>query len=123
MVEAFDEGRILHQESQAIDSDDTSASIYRKLLPVTARCASHVLRLFFGPGLPLGEEQTGNSSYHFRRLPFDGLIQPEWSDEQVERFIRAVYFPPFDGAAVLRGSERVLVNSVAELHKKRRQAE
>jgi len=123
MVEAFDEGRLLHQERQAITSDDTSVSIYKKLLPVTALCASNVLRLYFGPGLPLGDDQNGDSSYHFRKLPFDGLIQPEWSDDQVQRFIRAMHFPPFDGAAVFLNDERFLVESVTHLHTLRRRAE
>jgi methionyl-tRNA formyltransferase len=123
MVEAFDEGRILHQEHQTIASDDTSVSIYKKLLPVTASCARHVFRSYFGPGLPSGEEQKGESSYHYRGLPFDGLVQPEWSDHQVDRFIRAMHFPPFDGAAVIIGGERYLVDSVAHLHALRRRAE
>eukprot|EP00931_Biecheleriopsis_adriatica_P053600 TRINITY_DN31406_c0_g1_i1.p1 TRINITY_DN31406_c0_g1~~TRINITY_DN31406_c0_g1_i1.p1 ORF type:complete len:326 (+),score=64.62 TRINITY_DN31406_c0_g1_i1:58-978(+) len=113
MVEDFDAGLLLHQERLTVAPDDTSFSVYRKLLPVTGSCAKKVFSLYFGPtGLPAGEEQTGESSYHFRKLPFDGLIQPEWSDTQVERFIRAMHFPPFDGAAVLIGGERVLVDSL-----------
>lgn len=124
MVEAFDEGRLLHQERQTISSDDTSVSIYKKLLPVSGRCAAEVLRLYFGSGLPVGEEQQhGECSYHRRHLPFGGLIQPDWSDDQVGRFIRAMHFPPFDGAAVLIGEERYLVDSVAHLHTLRRRAE
>ena len=41
-------------------------------------------------------------SYHdisTRSLPFGGLIQPEWSDVQIDRFIRAMHFPPFEAAA------------------------
>lgn len=121
MVEAFDEGRILHQERQAISSDDTSVSIYKKLLPVTAQCVQHILRLYFGTGLPVGEEQSGQSSYHFRGLPFDGLIQSEWSDDQVDRFIRAMHFPPFDGAAVILAGEKSFVDSVDALRELRRQ--
>merc|ERR1719313_2784966 len=123
MVESFDEGKLLHQERLPIADDDTSVSLYKKLLPVSGTCARHVLELFFGAGLPLGEEQKGESSYHFRKLPFDGLIQPEWSDSQVERFIRAMHFPPFDGAAIMLNGERYLVESVAHLQTLRRRAE
>lgn len=123
MVEAFDEGPLLHQERIAISSEDTSVSIYKKLLPVTAHCAGHVFRCYFGPGLPHAKEQQGPCSYHFRKLPFDGLIQPEWSDEQVERFIRAMHFPPFAGAAVLLDGEQLPVDSVAQLHSLRRRSE
>ncbi|CAE7817094.1 wbkC [Symbiodinium sp. CCMP2592] len=70
------------------------------------------VRYFSSEGLPAGEEQKGESSYHYRKLPFDGLVQPDWSDQQVARFIRAMEFPPFDGAAVLVDGKRVLVDSV-----------
>lgn len=116
MVEKFDEGRILHQVRMAIEIDDTSISIYKKLLPVTGQCARSVLALYFGDsGLPPGEEQQGPASYHFRKLPFGGLIQPEWSDTQIQRFIRAMHFPPFEGAAVAVDSGRRLeIGSVQE---------
>lgn len=123
MVEEFDRGRILHQERLAVAPDDTSVSIYRKILPVTAACARQILLLYFGVGLPDGEEQQGPSSYHHRRLPFDGLVQPEWSDDQVERFIRAMHFPPFEGAAMVldvEGGARVPVESVGDYRRLRR---
>ncbi|CAE8642748.1 unnamed protein product [Polarella glacialis] len=112
MLEAFDAGRILHQERIPVAADDTSISVYRKLLPVTGACARSVLALYFGRGLPDGEEQPEGGSYHFRKLPFDGLIQPEWSDSQVERFIRAMHFPPFKGASILIGGQQVAVDSL-----------
>jgi len=122
MVEEFDRGRILHQERLAIEPVDTSVSLYRRLLPVTADCARSVFSLYFGAGLPEGCEQQGPASYHFRKLPFGGIIQPEWPDEQVERFIRAMHFPPFDGAAALIGGERVLVDSLVEYQQLRQSA-
>ncbi|CAE7246124.1 arnA, partial [Symbiodinium sp. CCMP2456] len=116
MVEAFDAGLVLHQERIVVDEVDTAFSVYRKLLPVTARCARQVfLRYFSSEGLPAGEEQKGESSYHYRKLPFNGLVQPDWSDQQVARFIRAMEFPPFDGAAVLVDGKRLLVDSVEEI--------
>jgi len=124
MVEAFDSGAILHQERLSILSIDTSASLYRRLLPVTADCARHVMQLFFGSnGLPAGHEQVGTASYHFRKLPFQGIIQSEWTDEQVERFIRAMHFPPYDGAAMLVNGEKVFVDSLQDVCRIRRESE
>jgi len=123
MVEKFDEGLLLHQEKTPILSDDTSASILKKLLPVTAACAKSVLADYFGSGLHAGEEQRGDISYHFRELPFGGLVQPEWADDQVERFIRAMHFPPFEGATVLIGGKRVEVCSVDSYQNLRHQAD
>ncbi|CAK8986338.1 unnamed protein product [Durusdinium trenchii] len=105
MVEDFDAGLILQQERLQV--------VYKKLLPVTANCARAVFSHYFSStGLPPGEVQRGESSYHYRKLPFEGLIQPEWSEEQVERFIRAMYFPPFDGAALLVNGRPMPVESL-----------
>jgi len=124
MVEAFDSGAILHQERFPILSVDTSASLYKRLLPVTADCARHVFQLFFdSQGLPPGHEQVGAVSYHFRKLPFQGIIQPEWTDEQVKRFIRAMHFPPFDGAAMLVNGDKFFVDSLEDYCRIRREAE
>jgi len=113
LLEHFDSGRILHQERLPVLRDDTAASLYKRILPVTAVCARHVLQLYFSIGLPEGKEQVGEGSYHFRRLPFAGIVQPGWSDEQIERFIRAMHFPPFEGAVVLLSDgERVEVESL-----------
>lgn len=112
MVEDFDAGLIVQQERLPLEPSDTSFSVYQKLLPVTALCARAVLARYFSTGLPPGEEQKGESSYHYRKLPFEGLIQPEWSETQVERFIRAMYFPPFDGAAMLVNGRQMPVESL-----------
>jgi methionyl-tRNA formyltransferase len=122
MVEKFDEGRIIYQERTPLGSDDTSVTLYKKLLPVTGDCVSHVLRLVASDALPEGSEQTpGEGSYHFRDLPFGGEIQPEWDDATAERYIRAMIFPPFKGAVLRSGDRTIEVNSLPELHAARRE--
>eukprot|EP00747_Dinoflagellata_sp_TGD_P168323 gnl/TRDRNA2_/TRDRNA2_194463_c0_seq1.p1 gnl/TRDRNA2_/TRDRNA2_194463_c0~~gnl/TRDRNA2_/TRDRNA2_194463_c0_seq1.p1 ORF type:complete len:323 (-),score=40.31 gnl/TRDRNA2_/TRDRNA2_194463_c0_seq1:80-985(-) len=122
MLEKFDAGCIIHQERYRITADDTSASLYRNMLPVTRSCARHVLSRYFngdehGSGrgcIPEGTAQEGEPSYHYRKLPYGGVIQLEWSDAQVARFIRAMEFPPYEGAVVLVGYRRVPVNSLED---------
>jgi methionyl-tRNA formyltransferase len=122
MVEKFDEGRIIYQERMPLSGDETSASLYKKLLPVTGDCVSNVLRLVASGTLPEGSEQTpGEGSYHFRNLPFGGEIQPEWDDATAERYIRAMIFPPFKGAVLRAGDRTIEVNSLPELHAARRE--
>jgi len=116
MVEEFDEGLILHQERLNISKEDTAFSLYKALVPVTGVCARRMLSMCFDKGLPEGMEQEGPASYNKRHLPYDGLIQRDWSDDQVSRFIQAMVFPPHDGAALLIGDRRVLINSLAEYH-------
>lgn len=115
MVEEFDKGCILHQERIGVESHDTAFSLYKRLLPVTSTCSGRVLARYFAEGLWQGDEQSGEVSYHFRSLPFGGLIQPEWSDVQIDRFIRAMHFPPFEGAAILLpGDKRVVLDTMEE---------
>ncbi len=47
-------------------------------------------------GLP----QVGEPSYYPRKVPSGGVIDPTWPRTQIDRFIRAMYFPPFKGAVV-----------------------
>merc|ERR1712066_639597 len=66
--------------------------------------------------LPTGTPQSelGPGSYHYRKLPFKGIIQEGWDDDKVGRFIRAMRFPGYEGAAVIIGGEKVFVDSVWE---------
>mmetsp|Transcript_52497 Transcript_52497/g.97191 ORF Transcript_52497/g.97191 Transcript_52497/m.97191 type:complete len:290 (-) Transcript_52497:64-933(-) len=116
MMEKFDIGPIICQERFRIAEDETSFSLYKKALPVTATAARAVFSLIFGAGLPAGHPQQGEASYHRRSLPFGGVIQAEWSDVQVERFIRAMVFPPFKGAVVEVEGKQVEVLSLAHYH-------
>lgn len=111
MVEKFDEGCILHQERLAVTATDTSWSLYKRLLPVTADCFRRVMDMYFSGNLPEGtpQDRMKGASYHFRKLPFDGLIQPDWSEERIGRFIRAMHMPPFEGAALVTAEGRRLV--------------
>lgn len=108
MVEKFDEGRLIHAARMPLDGTETSVSIYKALLPVTETCMRQVLELIKAGALPEGEAQEpGSGSYHFRNLPFKGIVQPEWPEERAERFIRAMHFPPFEGACIMvRGEKR-----------------
>eukprot|EP00929_Paragymnodinium_shiwhaense_P093161 TRINITY_DN5327_c0_g1_i1.p1 TRINITY_DN5327_c0_g1~~TRINITY_DN5327_c0_g1_i1.p1 ORF type:complete len:586 (+),score=115.75 TRINITY_DN5327_c0_g1_i1:114-1871(+) len=114
MVENFDEGRVIHQERVAVSEDDNSYTLYRMLLPVTALCVRKVLGMISRGTLPEGTPQIGESSYHYRKLPHDGIIQPEWSDEEVHRYILAMRFPGFEGAAVIIDGKKVFVDSLWE---------
>lgn len=91
-----DTGRIIYQSAFAIESDETQISLYKKCEDRVIECWSAAFTLVQS-GFP-GVEQIGEVSYHPRGCPFEGEIDPKWSDTQVERFIRAMYYPPMPGA-------------------------
>lgn len=96
MTLEIDAGNILREGGVPILDADTAYSLYHRVLLSGIYHLSQVLELIEG-GKP-GVEQHGERRYYNRSLPFDGYIQPGWTDEQVERFIRAMVFPPFTGA-------------------------
>jgi len=102
MVWEFDAGRILRQIAFPMAADETALSLSVKIAGAVAECFGLVLRDFLQPsGLPEGESWDVKAfPYHYRRLPKNGIIDPDWPDDKIERYIRAVYFPPHPPAKV-----------------------
>lgn len=97
-----DTGRIIGQRRLLIAADETQATLYRRAMDTAAGMWSSSLDSVLA-GEP-GAEQTGEESYHRRGAPFDGEIDDSWPDDVVERFIRAMTFPPLPYAGY-RGRE------------------
>eukprot|EP00397_Hematodinium_sp_SG-2012_P014198 GEMP01014429.1.p1 GENE.GEMP01014429.1~~GEMP01014429.1.p1 ORF type:complete len:666 (+),score=131.17 GEMP01014429.1:22-2019(+) len=100
MVHSFDAGNILHQSKCSIDVDETALSLQDKISDVLATCFQDIIRGylargFLPPDIPQGEH---NFPYHPRRFPNDGEIDPCWNADKIERYIRAMYCPPFEPA-------------------------
>jgi methionyl-tRNA formyltransferase len=51
--------------------------------------------------------QIGEGGYYKKEFPNGGYINTGWDDEKIDRFIRAMYFPPHKGA-LLNTSEGVI---------------
>ena len=58
-----------------------------------------------------GTPQIGEGKYFKRGAPYDGIISLKWSEEKIERFIRAMTHPPYP-FATYNGIE---VKSISEL--------
>ena len=107
MLARVDAGNIVLQSQVPVRQNDTASSLYHR--PILEGMAS------FGEALRLvveeryaGEPQVGESSYYPRQVPFGGRINLSWSRDEIDRFIRAMYFPPFKGAIVrlVNGQDR-----------------
>ncbi len=113
MVEAVDAGNIILQQQIAISPADTAYSLYHRSICEGLARLPEVMRLVTVERFP-GRPQPGNGSHFARKLPWGGRIDPHWSREQVERFIRAMYFPPFTGAVIEIDGQDHEVNSIEE---------
>lgn len=98
----LDTGRIILQYTTQIRPGDTQASLYARCTELTVECwpAAFLLVMQGFPGVP----QVGESCYHRRGAPYGGAISEDWDIETVERFIRAMTFPPLP-YATFRGRE------------------
>lgn len=112
MDASFDNGTILVQEAVPITETDTAFSLFHKLMVRPLWRLEHVIEraLARDPG----RAQVGEISYFPRQLPFDGAIDTSWDEARVERFIRAMYFPPFPPAKLVRNGETHLVPTLAD---------
>ena len=90
--EGIDTGSILLQVTVPIGPETTQAQLFARCMDVGAQHWPEALALVLAgdPGRP----QHGETCYHPREAPLGGTIDESWSDEQVERFIRAMTYPP-----------------------------
>ncbi|WP_424629449.1 formyltransferase family protein [Bradyrhizobium sp. SYSU BS000235] len=100
MDEEFDTGPILLQEKLAISPNDTAFSLFhRQIVRAMARLEAVIERVVADDP---GSVQPPGGSYFPRALPFGGMIDASWPIDKIERFIRAMYFPPFPPARMMK---------------------
>ena len=107
-----DSGNILHKKRFKIQIDDTAHNLHYKIwfqgmldLPlVMEKCIN---------GEP-GEPQSNGGRYFKNALPFDGNINIEWGRNEIEKFIRAMYFPPFAPAKIMLDGTLKLISNIEE---------
>lgn len=108
--EGCDTGPILLQRRVPIEMWDTQQSLYMRVMFESMACFEEAFDMVAAgtPGIP----QSGDASFHSRQCPHDGNIDPAWSPERIERFIRAMNYPPYPPARI-DGRE---VRTVDEYH-------
>lgn len=96
--ERCDTGPILLQKPIKVEEWDTQQSLYMRVMFESMSCFAEVFDMVVaGAG---GIPQTGDASHYSRQCPYDGEIDPTWSAEQIERFIRAMNYPPYPPARI-----------------------
>ncbi|MCZ7584226.1 MAG: formyltransferase family protein [Deltaproteobacteria bacterium] len=118
MTDEFDAGDVVLQRRLPIAPHDTHFTLFHKLMLAGCNAFPEVLRLVVDERFP-GIPQEGEGSYYPKRLPNNGVIDPSWDDAIIERFIRALDFPPAS-AVVLIDGKPTPVRSMAEYHRLRR---
>jgi methionyl-tRNA formyltransferase len=112
MSNDFDTGHIVLQEKIAIGDDDTAFSLFHRQIARAMGRLDDALAMAVGNFV--GTPQVGDASYYPRALPFGGMIDASWQPAQIDRFIRAMHFPPFDPAHACIGNALVPVRTMSE---------
>ena len=61
--------------------------------------------------------QNNEGQYYKREVPFGGVLNSsEVSLESAARFIRAMYFPPYEGAKFIIQNKEIEINSIDSLN-------
>lgn len=112
MNDRFDEGNIIYQDKFPVLRCDTAFSLFHKSMLLSLKKFSDVIDLVLSGYR--GIKQPSGGSYYSRELPFGGEIDTKWTDDQILRFIKAMYFPPFDGAFVNHAGQKYFINTLEE---------
>jgi len=116
MLEEADTGHIILQGKVCMKPNDTAFTLYHRIIDAGMSRFRDVFRLVVEERYQ-GKPQEGAPSYYPRQVPYDGYIDPSWDEVFIERFIRAMYFPPFPPAVVKIKGREYKVKSMSDYKK------
>lgn len=112
MNEKFDTGNILLQHFFDISPIDTAFSLNIKL---RNHAINQLDTILSDPG-QCGTPPATIGCYYSKKVPFDGLINDNWNTDQIEKFIKAMYYPPHQPAKIKIGERFHLINNIDEYY-------
>lgn len=116
MNENFDDGKILLQKEMLLRGEETAYALFHELIDLGVSNLEKVLKLIFVDRFE-GYSQQGTPTYYPRKLPYSGRIDPVWNEQKIEAFIRAMHFPPHEGAKFETSDGLVEIQNMEEYYK------
>ncbi len=107
-----DTGNIILQRPVKIEAFDTQQTLYYRVMFQAVEDLLPAVDLVL-QGVP-GVAQSGGATHFKRGAPHNGVIDPAWSEEDVELFIRAMTFPPYPYATFLGSPVRTFEEYLAK---------
>lgn len=108
--DGIDTGPVILQAVCQISTTETQTTLFEKI--------NNLVIAYFPAALALvldnwqGQPQQGEHTYHHAGPPYGGEINPDWTHGRIERFIRAMTYPPLPYAK-FRGRE---IRSMADYY-------
>lgn len=112
----IDTGSILYQVEIDLDGKETGYSLYHKLASEFVLKFDHFYLNLLNDRLNCKEMPKGGD-YYPRKVPFGGIIDQNWSENQIESFIRAMYFPPFKSAVLMKDGQEIEIDTFVQYQK------
>ena len=112
--ENFDEGAIIHQLEVDIDITATAHSLYSKIYSAIIQNYCSVLKKYLNNDIELIAQDLEQATYFPRQLPYEGRINPLWDKPLVERFIRAMIYPPYLPAVFYSNGTKKYITNIKE---------
>lgn len=96
--EKIDTGHIIIQNPFVVEHWDTQATLYHRIMFEASKRFLEAFYLVINEFKGIPQEKRGN--YYKRGCPHNGHIDPNWSYDKIERFIRAMNYPPLPPASI-----------------------
>ena len=97
LTSEVDKGNIIIQNEIKIEDFDTQISLYYRVMFEAVESFLDALKLV-ADGFKGTPQEKGRGSYYKRGAPNNGVLTKEWERNKIERFIRAMIFPPLPAA-------------------------
>jgi methionyl-tRNA formyltransferase len=109
LTEELDKGDIVDSIKLNIDNTTNGFNLYMSLSLQTVILFKQVFtNLKEGKLIRTPQSEGGN--YYERKLPYDGYIDPAWDINRIDRFVRALYFPPLEPARLRVGNKDMVIH-------------
>lgn len=104
----IDGGEILYQGKIPI-LNRNAHTLHYKLFKDGIDSLSQALEKLENNDIIVNDIKKGH--YYPNALPYNGIINENWSDDQIEKFIRAMFFPPFKSAVLVEDNIEKIIDT------------
>lgn len=112
MAPGVDDGDIAFQRTVPIDGDETGRSLYLKCDTAGAALLRDALPDILAGRIPATPQNRAEILYYPRGYPYGGVVAWGWEAAFIERYVRAMTFPPFRNPFTFVGGTKVFVDAV-----------
>ena len=108
MDDNFDTGDIIYREKIPIHYSDNAWNLNYKIINQSTQKIGKILDQIKTNQIKLIKNEGGQ--YYSNKIPYGGEININWSEEKKRNFIRALYFPPHEGAFLIQNNQKIFLD-------------